>query len=133
MPINSAIKVVLTTEKGGTEKRAGCIGQIVAVIAVLLTAVGLILTYVYVLDRPDLAISKAIAIQLQGPLVEVVLTINNQGKAGAKNVQIVARDAADSRAFVPPIDVPDIPANGASDKKVLSTGNLAVPPKVGTK
>jgi hypothetical protein len=55
------------------------------VVGLALTAVGLVLTYVYALDQPDLYLTKATAVRLLGHLVSGVEEDNNNGREVAES------------------------------------------------
>lgn len=109
--------------KGGTKAGGGCL----AVLTVLIGLAGLILTYIFVLDRPALDVTKATAVNLTGPLVYVTLTIANHGKAGARDVLISALDANDRPEPREWERVNDIPSNGETPVKVAIGRVLKAP------
>ena len=93
----------------------------VAVVGLVLTAVGLELTYVYALDQPDLYLTKATAVRLLGHLVYVNLTFENRGKAGARNIRFsgVEEDNDDRRELAESAN--DTPSNGTTTVPIAIT------------
>jgi hypothetical protein len=87
------------------QENKGCLGWIGALVAIL----GLILTFLYGLDRPDFYLTHATAVHTVGPLVDVNVSLENHGKAGARDITIAGVDADDKiepRLFERTDDVP---------------------------
>lgn len=90
-------------------------------VGLVLTAIGLVLTYVYALDQPDLYLTKATAVRLLGHVVYVNLTFENRGKAGARNIRAggVEEDNKDGQELAESAD--DTPSNGTTMVPIIIT------------